>query len=175
MTHLTCTFDHRVATIMLDNAPQNRIGDQMVDELDAATACIASSDARAVLLRASGPDFSFGGDILPWPNRSRSELRATFEHYMNVFNRFERLPLPVVAAVQGVCFGGGLELTVRADVMFASSTARFGHPEQTLGIVDPARRHLPRCRAGGPGACVGMGADAQAYFRRRNGARRRRQ
>ena len=33
MTHLTCSFDHHVATITLDNAPQNRIGDQMVDEL----------------------------------------------------------------------------------------------------------------------------------------------
>jgi enoyl-CoA hydratase/carnithine racemase len=135
MPHLTCTIEHRVATITLDNAPQNRIGDQMVEELAAAMAGIASSDARAVLLCAAGPDFSFGGDILPWPERSRSELRATFERYMNVFNQFERLPLPVVAAVQGLCFGGGLELALRADVVFASDTARFGHPEQTLGIV----------------------------------------
>jgi enoyl-CoA hydratase/carnithine racemase len=135
LTHLTCTIDHRVATITLDNAPQNRIGDQMVEELAIAMASIANSDARAVLLRAAGPDFSFGGDIMPWPTRSRSELRATFERYIEVFNQFERLPLPVVAAVQGLCFGGGLELALRADVIFASNTARFGHPEQTLGLV----------------------------------------
>jgi len=135
MPHLTCTIDQRVATITLNNAPQNRIGDQMVEELAAAITHIASSDSRAVLLCASGPDFSFGGDILPWPDRSRSELRATFERYMDVFNRFEQLPLPVVAAVQGLCFGGGLELALRADVIFASASARFGHPEQTLGIV----------------------------------------
>jgi enoyl-CoA hydratase/carnithine racemase len=54
---------------------------------------------------------------------------------MSVFNRFERMPLPVVAAVQGLCFGGGLELALRADVIFAASGATFGHPEQTLGIV----------------------------------------
>jgi enoyl-CoA hydratase/carnithine racemase len=54
---------------------------------------------------------------------------------MEIFNRFEQLPLPVVAAVQGLCFGGGLELALRADVIFASETARFCHPEQTLGIV----------------------------------------
>jgi enoyl-CoA hydratase/carnithine racemase len=135
LAHLSISFDHHVATITLDHAPQNRIGDQMVNELAAALESIASSDARAVLLCASGSDFSFGGDILPWPNRNRSELRATFEHYMNVFNQFERLPLPVVAAVHGLCFGGGLELAVRADVIFASQSARFGHPEQTLGIV----------------------------------------
>ncbi len=68
MTHLTCTIDHRVATIRLDNAPQNRIGDQMVDELAAAMMRIATSDARAMLLSAGGPDFSFGGDIVPWPD-----------------------------------------------------------------------------------------------------------
>jgi len=135
MSHLTCTIEQRVATITLNNAPQNRIGDQMVEELSAAIAHIANSDSRAVLLCASGADFSFGGDILPWPERSRSELRATFERYMEVFNRFEQLPLPVVAAVQGLCFGGGLELALRADIIFASNTARFGHPEQTLGIV----------------------------------------
>ncbi|MEI9400688.1 enoyl-CoA hydratase/isomerase family protein [Mesorhizobium argentiipisi] len=135
MSHLTCTIDNRVATITLDNAPQNRIGDQMVEELAAAIAQIANSDARAVLLRGAGPDFSFGGDIRLWPDRSRSALRGTFERYMEVFNRFEQLPLPVVAAVNGLCFGGGLELALRADVLFASDTARFGHPEQTLGIV----------------------------------------
>lgn len=135
MSHLTCIIDQRVAVITLDNAPQNRIGDQMVEELAGAMTQIARSDARAVLLCAAGADFSFGGDILPWPERSRSELRRTFEHYLEVFNRFELLPLPVVAAVQGLCFGGGLELALRADVIFASRGAGFGHPEQTLGIV----------------------------------------
>ncbi|MEV5178006.1 enoyl-CoA hydratase/isomerase family protein, partial [Streptomyces flaveolus] len=51
------------------------------------------------------------------------------------FNQLERLPLPVIAAVRGLCFGGGLELALRADVIFAGESARFGHPEQTLGIV----------------------------------------
>jgi enoyl-CoA hydratase/carnithine racemase len=84
---------------------------------------------------AQGPNFSFGGDIVDWPDMSVRQLRATFEQYMAVFNRFERLPLPVVAAVQGLCFGGGLELAIRADMIVAAESARFGHPEQTLGIV----------------------------------------
>jgi enoyl-CoA hydratase/carnithine racemase len=54
---------------------------------------------------------------------------------MSVFNEFERLPLPVIAAVQGLCFGGGFELALRADVIFAAESARFGHPEQTIAIV----------------------------------------
>src|SRR6185312_2746448 len=80
-------------------------------------------------------NFSFGGDIMTWPDARVRELRARFGHYMSVFNRFEHLPVPVVAAVQGLCFGGGLELALRADVIFAGASATFGHPEQTLGIV----------------------------------------
>lgn len=135
MQHLSCAIDNQIATLTLKNPPQNRIGEQMADELAAAIKTIGNSDARAVLLRADGPDFSFGGDILPWPGMSRAALRALFERYMNVFNQFERLPLPVVAAVQGLCFGGGLELALRADMIIASETSRFGHPEQSLGIV----------------------------------------
>jgi enoyl-CoA hydratase/carnithine racemase len=135
MPHLTWTLDAGLATIVLDNPPQNRIGDQMADELAGAIDAIGRSGPRAVLLRAEGPDFSFGGDIVPWPDMDVTELRSSFEHYMSVFNRFESLPLPVIAAVQGLCFGGGFELALRADVIFAARSARFGHPEQTLGIV----------------------------------------
>jgi enoyl-CoA hydratase/carnithine racemase len=91
--------------------------------------------ARAVLLRADGPDFSFGGDFTDWPDADVRELRALFERHMSVFNRLEQLPLPVIAAVQGLCLGGGFELALRADVIFAAESARFGHPEQSLGLV----------------------------------------
>jgi enoyl-CoA hydratase/carnithine racemase len=135
MAHLTVSFDDRIATIVLDRPPQNRIDDQMVDELASAVTAIERSDARVVVVRSEGNDFSFGGDILTWPESSVHELRARFEHYMSVFNRFERLPLPVIAAVKGLCFGGGIELALRADMIFAAESATFGHPEQTLGIV----------------------------------------
>jgi enoyl-CoA hydratase/carnithine racemase len=135
MPHLRVQIERQVATLVLDNPPQNRIDDQMVEEFAAAIAAIGRSDARAVLIRAEGDNFSFGGDIMPWPDDDMSALRARFERVMSVFNLFERLPLPVIAAVQGLCFGGGLELALRADVIFAAETAAFGHPEQTLGIV----------------------------------------
>ena len=135
MPHLTFTIEESVATLVLDRPPQNRIDDQMVDELAAAIAAIERSGARAVLVRSEGENFSFGGDIMNWPQASLSELRGRFEHYLSVFNRFERLPMPVVAAVQGLCFGGGLELALRADMIFAGESATFGHPEQSLGIV----------------------------------------
>lgn len=135
MPHLTVSFDEHLATIVLDRPPQNRLDDQMIDELAAAVTAIERSGARAVLLRSEGHDFCFGGDIMDWPDASIHELRARFERYLSVFNRFERLALPVIAAVQGLCFGGGLELALRADMIFAGESATFGHPEQSLGIV----------------------------------------
>ncbi|MEU1371540.1 enoyl-CoA hydratase/isomerase family protein [Streptomyces sp. NPDC005803] len=135
MSHLTYTIDDRLATIVLQNPPQNRLDPELLQELSTALDAISASDARAVLLRADGPDFSFGGDIMEWPDMNQRELRGLFERYMNAFNQFERLPLPVVAAVQGLCFGGGFELALRADVIFAAEGARFGHPEQSLGLV----------------------------------------
>jgi enoyl-CoA hydratase/carnithine racemase len=135
MPHLTHSIEDGVATLTLANPPQNRIDEQMANDLAAALDAVGRSDARALVLRGDGPDFSWGGDITPWPDADVRELRSLFERYTSVFNRLERLPIPVIAAVQGRCLGGGFELALRADVIFAAEWARFGHPEQTLGIV----------------------------------------
>src|SRR4030088_2550544 len=135
MPHLTHSVEDGVATLTLDNPPQNRIDAQMANDLADALDAIGRSDARAVLLRSDGPDFSLGGDITTWPDTDIRELRTLLERYMSVVHRFERLPLPVIAAVHGLCLGGGFELALRADVIFAADSARFGHPEQTLAIV----------------------------------------
>lgn len=135
MTHIRLDIDEGLAMLVLANPPQNRIDTEMVEELAAALEVVEHSEARALLIRAEGPDFSFGGDIEPWPAMTVRELRSSFESYMATFYRFERLPIPTIAAVQGLCFGGGLELAVRADVIIAAEAARFGHPEQSIGIV----------------------------------------
>jgi enoyl-CoA hydratase/carnithine racemase len=135
MSHLSYEVEGPLATITLDNPPQNRITPEMADDLEAALDAIERREVRAVLLKADGPDFSFGGDIVEWPGMSQRERRALFERYMRTFNRFERLAVPTIAAVQGLCFGGGFELALRADILFAGETARFGHPEQSIAIV----------------------------------------
>jgi len=133
--HVTHRLNGALATVTLTNPPQNRLTIQFGEELAEAADTITRSDARAVLLTAEGDDFSWGGDFVPWADLSPRELRATFERYWSAYEQFEKLPIPVVAAVQGLCFGGGFELALRADVIFAAETARFGHPEQSLGIL----------------------------------------
>ena len=124
-----------LATVVLHNAPQNRIGVQDGRRARAALRQVESSGARAFSCVPRGSDFSFGGDIEPWPEWSDRELRSQFQEFMEVFNRFERIPVPTITAVQGLCFGGGFELALRSDVVFAGEGASFGHPEQSIAIV----------------------------------------
>ena len=154
--------DGALSVITIDNPPQNRITEQMSSEFLAVLDTIEADEVRALLLTTKGPDFCFGGDIMPWPEMSNRQLRAVLERHMTVFNRFERLPIPVVAAVQGLCFGGGLELAIRADIIIAGETSRFGHPEQSLGIIHGARRRLPRRRACGPRLRLPVADDLRA-------------
>ena len=135
MSQATHTIEGQVAVLTIGQNVQNRISDQMVAELATAMDEIERSGARAVVLRAEGPDFCWGGDIRTWPEMPIHELRAAFVRYLDVFNRLEQMPMPVIAAVQGMCLGGGFELALRADVIIAGESAHFGHPEQGIGIT----------------------------------------
>ncbi|SEC96003.1 enoyl-CoA hydratase/isomerase family protein [Bradyrhizobium erythrophlei] len=135
MTGINLSFDDDVAILTLSTPLNNRFGVELMDGMDDAIDKLSAKKARAVLLCAEGPDFSHGGDVRPWGKLESHEINAIFERYMDGFNRLERLPIPVIAAVQGLCNGGGLELVLRADILFASESARFSHSEQTVGFV----------------------------------------
>jgi len=133
--HIKLAFEDGLATLTLASPPNNRFGIDMVNEINDAVDEIAEKKARAILLCADGDDFCFGGDIEPWPRLRPQDLQANFERFMLVFNRLERLPVPIIGAVQGLCNGGGFELALRADILFAAEDARFSHSEQSLGFV----------------------------------------
>lgn len=135
MPSLTLSFDESVAVLTLSAPSGNRFGVDMVNEMDKAIDHLLAKGARAVLLQADGPDFCHGGDIIPWMDSTSREIQSVFERYMNVFNRLERLPIPVIAAVQGLCNGGGWELVLRADILFAGANTRFSHSEQSVAFV----------------------------------------
>ena len=145
MAYLSLSFDDAVAILTLNSPLNNRFGVEVIDDLDNAIDELTAKEARAVLLCADGPDFSHGGDVLPWPNLEAREIKSIFKRYMDGFNRLERLPIPVIAAVQGLCNGGGFELALRADILFASESARFSHSEQTIAFITVARRRLSQC------------------------------
>ena len=96
-----------------------------------------TSGLRAVLLRADGPNFSFGGDLKKFhPERANLAplvRRWTADLHMGL-QRAWRLPVPIVAAVQGFAMGGGVALVAGCDVVLAGESARLGSAFAQLGF-----------------------------------------
>jgi enoyl-CoA hydratase/carnithine racemase len=135
MSELTLAIDDKIAVLTIANPPQNRLGTTFLEEFTEAVELVAKSGVRAAIIQGQGENFSYGGDIRAWPNLSPIELRALFDRWLTVFNRFERLPIPTIAAVKGLCYGGRFEIALRCDLIVAGQSATFAHPEQSLGIT----------------------------------------
>ena len=107
------------------------------DFKDVASALLNCAELRAVLLRAEGANFSFGGDLKTfYPARDRLAPLVrdwTAELHMGL-QRFWRLPVPVVTAVQGYAMGGGVALLAGCDVVLAGASARIGSAFAQLGF-----------------------------------------
>lgn len=130
------SVDDGVATFVLSNPPQNRLSAELVGGLAEAIGKVkVDRSVRAVLLRAEGDNFSFGGDIYPWLDVTPAQMGANIAAGIQIGDALEQLPVPIVSAVHGRCLGGAFELVLRTDIIIAGESARFGHPEQTIGVI----------------------------------------
>jgi enoyl-CoA hydratase/carnithine racemase len=104
-------------------------------ELHDAFDAVAASNARVLVVRGEGRDFSLGGDVRDWPGIPAETLRPKVETFAKALDRLERLDIPTIAAVQGSCMGGGFELALSCDMIVAARNARFSFPEARLGLL----------------------------------------
>jgi len=127
----------RDGEITLDrHAKRNALTPEMLEQLDAALAKVAASDARVVLLRAAGEDFCAGADIGLFSGLSGVEMWRDWTALGHrVFDALARLRQPTIAVVHGNAFGGGLELALACDFRVVAEGARLGLPEGGLGTV----------------------------------------
>ncbi|HEV7732562.1 MAG TPA: enoyl-CoA hydratase-related protein [Candidatus Binatia bacterium] len=127
-----------VATIRL-NRPKalNALDAATLRELARAIRDIRRDDGiRAVVVTGAGEKaFCAGADIATMAKMSGEEGHAYSRLGHEVLGRLEELDVPVVAAVNGVALGGGLELALACDLIVAAQKARLGLPEITLGLI----------------------------------------
>ena len=131
------------AVITLDFPPVNGLGSALRTELMAAfDRAIADNDVRAVVITGTSKTFSGGADVKEFgtPAASR-EPRLPL-----LIAALESSPKPVVAAIAGICMGGGLELAMGAHYRVARTDARIALPEVKLGLMPGAggTQRLPR-------------------------------
>lgn len=94
-----------------------------------------SAAVGAVVLTGAGEAFSAGGDIGSFDELTELEhYRAQLQLVENAFHALERVELPVIAAVNGIAYGGGTEIILFCDFVLASSEARFAFREVRLGL-----------------------------------------
>ena len=160
-TSLRLSVEGPVAEIVLQQAPCNEIGMPMLEALEEAIAAVEDSSARALVISSSQVGFCAGADLRELykaiagrsPEDYQGDLRSFIDRIHAVMNRLDMLPMPTIAAVFGVCFGGGFELALACDLIIADRSARFCFPELRLGLV-PGFGGVPRLLREVPNAVV---------------------
>jgi enoyl-CoA hydratase/carnithine racemase len=147
-----------VATITL-NKPErlNALDGEVWEGIrDAAEAVDAAPGVRAVILQGAGGAFCAGLDVKAGstlgaayeasPGVAIPQIRAHLGHLQECFTRLERVRVPVIAAIQRVCMGAGMELALCCDIRIAAEGTLFSIPEVQLGIVPDmgGTQRLPR-------------------------------
>ncbi len=150
-------IDGAVATVWL-NRPEalNALNHEAFLGLEKTAQSIQENAAvRVVILTGAGDKaFSAGIDLKMVAEAGSgsatfSQYREGYErlyHLKTIFNRYEEMAVPVIAAVNGYCFGAGMELTLCGDIRLASDTALFSLPEVQFGVIPDlgSAQRLPR-------------------------------
>ncbi|SAL60007.1 short chain enoyl-CoA hydratase [Caballeronia cordobensis] len=139
MGQILSSRTNAVLTLELSNPGKaNALDFAMLAALDEHIAQIGEDDTiRAVVLRGTaGGAFSSGADIREWSALDPQAFATQWIGEGNaVFRRFERLRCPTVAVIEGLCFGGGLELALCCDLRLAGAGARLRFPEVAIGAI----------------------------------------
>ncbi|MFI9506916.1 crotonase/enoyl-CoA hydratase family protein [Nocardia sp. NPDC052566] len=143
-TNIALRFDGNRAYVTLDRPDKhNGLTIEMLGDLvDTAHTIAGRKDVRAVILSGNGPSFSSGLDVAKTTGDPLGIVRSFLPLPWRGTNTFQeacwawrRLPVPVIAAVHGRCFGGGLQIALAADVRFATPDAEFSVMEVKHGLV----------------------------------------
>jgi len=145
-----------IVEVVLDHPPANEIGTLMVADLEkfvAAIPALAEDTSACILSSARKQGFSAGGDLRELyqsamaasPAQRSARVRKFLKRIHAVGNAIDTAPFVTVAAVHGVCFGGGFELALMCDIIVADKMARFAFPELRLGFI-PGFGGIPRLK-----------------------------
>jgi enoyl-CoA hydratase len=131
----------KIALLTVDHPPVNSFNAQVVMELEQAMdELLANDEVKAIIITGGGTNaFVAGADIPEIKEQFESSDEAGASEFIErghrTFLKIERATKPVIAAINGFCLGGGLELAMSCHMRICSDRARLGQPEINLGII----------------------------------------
>ncbi|GLB58432.1 enoyl-CoA hydratase [Cytobacillus sp. NCCP-133] len=148
MEYLKWSHQDMVATITIERPPANALSSGLLKELSSVLDEIEpNDDIRIVLIHGEGRFFSAGADIKEFTTIESGEDFSNLSAYgQDLFERMEKFPKPIIAAIHGAALGGGLELAMGCHFRLVSENAKLGLPELQLGLIPgfAGTQRLPR-------------------------------
>lgn len=155
-TTLSWRLSNGIVELALDRPPVNEIGLAMLEDLERFISALPTLETKAsavILYSKQKAGFSAGADLRELYSEGQKMerdsavkgVRQFLERIHAVLNRLDTSPLTTIAAVHGVCFGGGFELALTCDLIIADKMARFCFPELRLGLI-PGFGGIPRLK-----------------------------
>jgi enoyl-CoA hydratase len=134
-----------VELLVLRHPPVNALSTQLLSDLEGHLGQLPAS-TRCVILTGDGSYFSAGADLKEIASMGLDQAPRVVARGQELFSRLAGFPAPVIAAINGLAVGGGMELALSADLRVAGDTAKLGQPEVNFGLM-PAyggTQRLPR-------------------------------
>jgi enoyl-CoA hydratase/carnithine racemase len=147
--HVKVAIEDRVGILTIDNPPANALSRATVSDIDAGLDELLASERVKVIVITGAGNFAFvaGADIKEFPDLVTSEdARVFLLRGHAVLSKIEDSPKPVIAAINGLALGGGMELALACHMRIMSDKTRVGQPEIKLGLIPGwgGTQRLPR-------------------------------
>ena len=145
--YITVNEKNGVTEIVLGPPPANILSSAMMDEISAQIA-IEQKDPhkKLVIFTGEGKHFSFGASVEEHKPGNVNDMLPKFHEFIG---KVINCAIPTLAAVKGLCLGGGFELVLACDLVFAEAGAKFGVPEIQLAVFPPVASVLLPFKCGG--------------------------
>jgi cyclohexa-1,5-dienecarbonyl-CoA hydratase len=129
------THESTVARIIFDDGKANVLDHIMMEELQKTfNSLLGNSQLKLIVFEGAGKHFSFGASV----EEHQKDMAATMlRNFHRLFYTLKELSIPTLAKISGQCLGGGMELALMCNFMFADKSAKLGQPEINLGVFPP--------------------------------------
>lgn len=129
------THDNTVAQVILDDGKGNVLDQIMMGELLLLLDTYkVNSKLKMITFEGAGKHFSFGASV---EEHKKENAAAMLKSFHQLFYTLRDLAIPTLAKISGQCLGGGMELAIMCNFLFAEKNAKLGQPEIVLGVFPP--------------------------------------